>query len=101
MNTFIEYYIAEVSNRTGKRKRLVSGYAINSPTGVRYCVRNAGDGIFSWVADHYDTGFSIAINCIDKNDAIGCAELTLERNIASGIYKKSVDDAMEIVKELQ
>ncbi len=101
MNKAIQYYIAEVSNLTGKRKRLVSGFAINSPTGVRYCVRNAGEGIFTWVADHYDTGFSIAINCIDKNDAIGCAELALERSIESGAYEKAVKAALKIVKELK
>jgi hypothetical protein len=39
--------------------RQVTGYAVKSPTGIRYCVRKRDCDYESWTADDFDSGASL------------------------------------------
>lgn len=74
---------------TNNGPRLVDGFAVDSPTGVRYCVRS---DFGYWSATHYDSGYRIFprnwnLSTFDTmNECINAIEAFLKNKIASGEY---------------
>lgn len=72
---------------------LVDGFAVDSPTGVRYCVRSE-DKLFGgyWTTTHYDSGYLISSidgslsPCDTMNECINATEAFLKEKIANGGY---------------
>ena len=75
----------------------VDGYAVDSPTGVRYCVREVYKTWpfygTTWLLDHYDTGggFLRACTFSTQQEAIRVAEASLVKKIVSGDYQRVLD----------
>jgi hypothetical protein len=75
----------------------VIGYAVNSETGVRYCVRRQeDDGL--WTVDDWDTGMSISSRTglhKTRRDAIKAAEKAIPHLLLGGVYKKAKNAAIK------
>lgn len=76
----------------------VVGYAVNSPTGVRYCVRMLEDGTGCWTADDWDTGMSMFNKtglCDTKAEMIEAAEKVVSECVADGSYFECQRNAID------
>ena len=75
----------------------VVGYAVNSETGVRYCVRQREDDAL-WTVDDWDTGMSMSSRTglhKTRRDAIEAAEKAIPELLFDGVYEKSKNAAIE------
>lgn len=67
----------------------VSGYAVDSPTNVRYCVRCNEKA--EWVADHFDAGHAITnIRFTTWQECIDGTEAYLNKAIRDGSYARAI-----------
>ncbi|MFA9439449.1 hypothetical protein ACDA63_07410 [Uliginosibacterium sp. sgz301328] len=78
-----------------RTEKSVTGYAVDSTTGVRYCVRQDEDG--AWVVDHYDTGRSIGalsigrMYALTRRQCIDAAERFLTQAVSDGRYARAIE----------